>query len=120
VKLPQGVVDPIKNHHNAVNDESTRSIFNKQLFRIIKYLLILILVVFCIVASMISYAIGMSPEAGGTYSNPLTNFIGTLVIFSLGLLAWTRSRKRSDSPDAFASWLHSKTANRDEGSETEF
>jgi hypothetical protein len=103
-----------------VKDDPAQSKFARRLFRIIKYLLILILVVLCIAASMISYAIGMSPGEGDTYSNPLTNFIGTLVIFSLGLLAWTRSRKRSHSPDAFASWLHSKTANRDEGSETEF
>ena len=96
-----------------MTSESAQITSTNRLFKIAKYLLKTVLVILFIVASMISYTIGMSPEDGDTYSNPLTNLSGTIIIICFGLFAWIRSCKKSDSPDVFAAWLHSKTTKRD-------
>ena len=84
------------------------------LLRILKYFIALVFGL-CILAMFVfSYTKGRSPVAGDTYSSPLANIVASITLVSFGLFAWLRSKKKSSSPDAFASWLHLKTPKRDE------
>ena len=93
------------------NDSTIGKLLNR-LIKLGKYLVFAILGLLFLAISIFSWTNGRSPVGGDTYSTPLTNIIGTTVILFIGLFAWLRSKKKSDSPDPFASWLRSKTEKR--------
>jgi hypothetical protein len=97
----------------TMTDDSTIGKFLNRLIKFGKYLVFAILGLLFLAMSIFSWTIGRSPVEGDTYSTPLTNIIGTTVILFIGLFAWLRSKKKSDIPDPFASWLRSKAEQRE-------
>jgi hypothetical protein len=97
----------------TMTHDSTTGKYFRRLIKFGKYLVFALLVLLFLAMSMYSWSIGSSPVGGDTYSTPLTNIIGTTVFLLIGLFAWLRSKKKSDSPDPFASWLRLKTEKRE-------
>ena len=97
-----------------MNQKSKVIRFAVLLLKTFKYFIALVFGL-CILAMFVfSYTKGRSPVAGDTYSSPLANIVASITLVSIGLFAWLRSKKKSNSRDAFAAWLHSKTPKRDE------
>jgi len=70
--------------------------------RVVLLVILFLLFAFFLVASIFWMMSGADPVEGDTYSTPVSNVAGTIIIFGMIIVAWVRSTSKKESQDAKA------------------